>query len=82
MTDITDIIDVRNNMNAIIELSRIRLERDLSYKALGEEVGLSERTIYRVLNFPKQRVHERTLFKIQRFLAAQKPAGDAHGATV
>lgn len=59
-------------MKEIIVLARHRLERDLSYKALGEAIGVSERTVYRLLNFPKQRLHERTLFKIQRYLNAQR----------
>ncbi len=40
----------------VLELNQIRLDRDLSYRALGEEIGLPERTIYRILNTPKLRL--------------------------
>lgn len=70
-------------MDIIDELSRTRLERDLTYKALSEGIGLSERTVYRILNLPDQRLQARTAFKIRRYLdalpAARKPARKPKG---
>lgn len=50
-------------------LNRIRVERNLTYEALANQIGLKPQTLYRVLNVPNPHVHDRTLFKIQRFLA-------------
>jgi plasmid maintenance system antidote protein VapI len=55
-------------MNEVLELARIRLEEDLSYRALGEAIGLPERTITRILTTPNPRLYDRTLFKIRRYL--------------
>lgn len=52
----------------IAELRRIRLEEDLTYLELGKQIGISERTLYRLLNFPDVGAFERTMFKIRRFL--------------
>ena len=64
-------------MRELLELARLRLERDLSYKALGEEIGVSERTVYRLINFPRQRLHERTAFKISQYLRHKRTAAAA-----
>lgn len=57
----------------IAELGRARLEHDLSYRALSEGIGVSERTVYRILNLPNQALHDRTAFKIRRYLDALPP---------
>ena len=54
----------------IAELARIRLERDWTYAQLALAVGLKEPTVYRLLTTKDPNVHERTMFKIRRFLAA------------
>ena len=52
----------------IVELNRIRLERDLTYQRLADETGISLQTLYRILNQPNARLRDRTLYKVQRFL--------------
>lgn len=58
-------------MNELLTLSRLRLERDLTYQQLADEVGMPFQTLYRLLTVPNARVHDRSLFKIQRYLSAQ-----------
>jgi predicted transcriptional regulator len=59
----------------LINLNRIRLEGDLTYDRLSEMTQIHPRTLYRILTTPNARVHDRTLFKIQRFLAkSARPA--------
>jgi transcriptional regulator with XRE-family HTH domain len=56
-------------MNDIEQLRLLRLERDVSYKDLADQVGVPEATLYRALQH--QPVNERTQYKIRRFLEAE-----------
>jgi len=62
-------------LNELLTLSRLRLERDLTYQQLAAEVGMPFQTIYRLLTVPNARVNDRSLYKIQQYLSAQ--AGNA-----
>lgn len=53
-------------------LNRVRLEEDLSYDRLSALCGVNSRTLYRILTTPNAKIHDRTLFKIQKFLAGRK----------
>jgi len=64
-------------LTELLDLNRIRLERDLSYGRLGELVGVQRQTLYRILTTPNAKVHDRTLFKIQRFLSKHPKTGEA-----
>lgn len=59
-------------MTELNDLNRIRLERDLTYEALAQQVGLQRTTLLRLLTTTGPRMHDRTLFKIRRFLQAQQ----------
>jgi hypothetical protein len=49
-------------------LARIRLERDLSFRELGAEVGLSHALLHRLMTAPT----DRTVYKIRQYLARVK----------
>lgn len=50
------------------EVNRIRLERDLTYEQLAEQIGIDSSALFRLLNEPARKPHDRTMFKIRRFL--------------
>lgn len=50
------------------EVAQLRLENGWTYARLGQEIGLPEPTIRRVLTVRNPRMHETTWFKIRRFL--------------
>lgn len=52
----------------VAELSRIRVERDLTYAALAAQIGVTTHTLYRLLTKPRSQPNERTAFKIRRWL--------------
>ena len=58
----------------LIQLNRIRLERDLSYGRLASLIGLKRQTLFRLLSQDGCTPHDRTLYKIQKFLAGRKDA--------
>lgn len=64
-------------MKAIAELNRIRLDRNLPFQALADEVGIPMRSLHRILTTPRAKVHDRTLHKIRRYLEAQREAARA-----
>ena len=49
-------------------LDRYRVEQDMTYRDLGQAVGVPWRSLYSLLTNSKARPYDRTLFKIQRFL--------------
>jgi predicted transcriptional regulator len=53
----------------ISHLNRLRVEQDLTYEALARRIGMNSNTLYKILTRPNPKVHDRTLYKIQRFLA-------------
>jgi hypothetical protein len=58
-------------------LNQIRLDADLTYVELAEAIGIDASALFRILNHPTRKPHDRTLHKIRRFLeqhAANKPA--------
>lgn len=59
----------------INELNRLRIERDLTYETLAKGIGVALPTVYRILNVPNPHVHDRTLYKIQRFLERARRKG-------
>ena len=52
----------------LIQLNRIRLERDLSYGRLASLIGLKRQTLFRLLSQDGCTPHDRTLYKIKKFL--------------
>ena len=52
----------------LIQLNRIRLERDLSYGRLAGLIGLKRQTLFRLLSQDGCTPHDRTLYKIRRYL--------------
>lgn len=64
--------------NELIELNRLRLERDLSYGRLAGLVGLKRQTLFRILSTPDAKPHDRTLYKIQKFLASSDDRRSGH----
>ena len=64
-------------ISELSELNRARLELDLTFEELGERLRVHPRTVHRILTTPNARVHDRTLFKIQRFLSSVTKKGAA-----
>lgn len=60
-------------------LNRIRLERNLSFRELGAQIGLPERTVFRLLSADSPRLYDRTLFRIRRYLNSQLEAVSSTG---
>ena len=52
----------------LIALNRLRLEEDLTYGRLAALIGLKRQTLFRILALPDAKPHDRTLYKIQKFL--------------
>lgn len=54
----------------VAELSNLRLERDLTYEQLANEIGVARTQLHSAINTPLKdlRMNERTEFKIRRFL--------------
>jgi transcriptional regulator with XRE-family HTH domain len=59
------------------QINQLRLEEDLTYADLGEQIGIDGGALYRILNGQVEPI-DRTLFKIRRFIekreAAKRPA--------
>ncbi len=59
------------------QVNRLRLEEDLTYLDLAEQIGINASALHRILNRQVAPM-DRTLFKIRRFLeqheAAKRPA--------
>lgn len=65
------------------QLNSIRLDEDLTYEQLADLVGIHASALHRLLNQPDRRIHDRTLHKVRRFLAARsgkKRGGRARAA--
>jgi len=54
------------------ELNRIRLDEDLTFRDLGELLGLSAGTVNKLLTGDQPALYDRTLHKIRRFLDERK----------
>lgn len=52
----------------IATIKTLRYEDELSFKALGERLGIDWTTAYRILNNPKHRFEEMTLIRIRKGL--------------
>ena len=63
----------------VARLKRFRLERDLPYRELAEQIGIPEATLYKTLNESDRQMHERTHFKMERFLEEHDAAATASG---
>jgi transcriptional regulator with XRE-family HTH domain len=67
----------KSTREAIEALHRVRLDRDLSYEALAEELGLSRRNLFRLMNDKRATMHDRTLHKIRRYLISAREEASA-----
>lgn len=47
---------------------RFRVEQDLTYAALAAKIGMKPNALYKLLNRPQPHAHDRTLYKIRKFL--------------
>lgn len=56
----------------VVELNRLRLERNLTYKRLAAGIGITLPTLYRILRDPNSRMHDRTLYRLRRYLEQLK----------
>jgi transcriptional regulator with XRE-family HTH domain len=52
----------------LMQLNRLRIERDLTYAKLAKEVGLTAPAVYRLLTTPNAKAHDRTLYRIRKYL--------------
>lgn len=62
------------------ELNQVRLEADLTYQQLADEIGVDASALNRLLTDPSKKPHDRTLFKIRRFLDKRRAGADRKGA--
>jgi transcriptional regulator with XRE-family HTH domain len=60
------------------QVNQLRLEEDLTYLNLAEQIGVNAGALYRILNGKAVPI-DRTLFKIRRFLEQRQPAGARSG---
>jgi transcriptional regulator with XRE-family HTH domain len=60
----------------LIALNQVRLEEDLTYGELGEQIGINGAALHRILNGQSDPI-DRTLFKIRRFLDEHEAAKGA-----
>jgi len=63
--------------NDLLELNRIRLEEDLTYGELAQAIGIDRTVLLRLLQQPDRGAHDRTLYKIRKYLAAREAAAAA-----
>lgn len=56
----------------VLELQRIRLDEDLTYRELEALTGVNRQTLYQLLNDSHVRPIDRTLHKIRRYLEARQ----------
>jgi DNA-binding IclR family transcriptional regulator len=60
---------VKRVAREIVRLNRIRLETDLSYQELADEIGVPLKTLHRLLTDDvQQRCFDRTHYRITEFL--------------
>ena len=58
----------------VAALNQLRLEDDLTYADLGEQIGIHSGALYRILNGQSEPI-DRTLFKIRKFLETRDTGG-------
>lgn len=71
-----DYIDCDMNVDLtkdVVALRRLRLERDLPYRALADAIGMTTRNLHRLLT-ERPMANERTAFRVRAYL---KRAGRA-----
>lgn len=66
--------------DVIAEINQIRLDEDLSYEALAQRVGITTKTLHRVITRRERNPYDRTLHKIRKFLDARAAAQPKRGA--
>jgi len=57
----------------LAQVNQLRLEEDLTYSDLGEQIGIDAGALYRILNGQAVPI-DRTLFKIRRFIERRELA--------
>jgi transcriptional regulator GlxA family with amidase domain len=57
----------------LLDLERIRLDRDLTFDSLAARIGISRRNLFRLFEQPQAQMHKRTRTKIQKFIARHQP---------
>jgi len=57
----------------LAQVNQLRLEEDLTYSELGEQIGIDGGALYRILNGQAAPI-DRTLFKIRRFIERRELA--------
>jgi predicted DNA-binding protein (UPF0251 family) len=56
----------------LAELNQIRLDDDLTWDELGEQVGVDGPTLHRLVKQPDRKAFDRTMHKIRRFLESHR----------
>jgi len=56
----------------LVRLNRIRLKEDLSFRELGDQCGIPEPTMRRVLQAADPVIYDRTLYKIREYLERRR----------
>jgi DNA-binding Xre family transcriptional regulator len=68
-------LSVRAGREAVEALQLLRLDRDLTYGELADELGLSKRNLIRLMTERGAGMQDRTLHKIRKYLAGQASSG-------
>lgn len=58
--------------NELLELNHLRLAEDLTYEELAAAIGIERTTLLRLLQQPNRKAHDRTLYKIRKYLESLK----------
>ena len=63
---------VHTMLMEVIELNRLRLEKNLTYERMADGIGITRPTLYRILRNPDARMHDRTMYRVRRYLNKMK----------
>lgn len=57
-----------STLTVVERLNRIRLEHDLTYADLADEIGIDASAVYRLLQRSGRKPLDRTLYKVEQFV--------------